>query len=1269
MYDFFKICTKEVEKRGKLESIVVYPKFIINSRSTDLMVRGGDFYAVWDSEVGLWSTNEGTVSEIIDREIRKAVEDIKKDHELVKIVPQYMWDADSGSIDKWHKYVQKQLRDRFVQLDTQITFQNTEVSKEDHVSKRLPYSMTDCDISSYDELMRTLYSDEEREKLEWAIGSIISGDSKHIQKFIVLYGSAGTGKSTVLNIIQKLFEGYFATFNAKSLASTNNDFALEDFKSNPLIAIQHDGDLSRIADNTKLNSIVSHETMVVNEKFKSKYSAKFDSFIFMGTNKPVKITEAKSGLLRRLIDVRPTGEKLSYSKYNKLMKNINYELGGIAKHCLEVYDALGEDYYNSYIPKSMMAVTNDFYDFIDEYFDYFMVNDPMTAALAWSKYKEYCEDSKTGYIMPQRAFKEELKNYYKEFDDRKKVGDLYPRSVYTGFKYQMFFDEDEDKKKDVAENESWLTLKEQPSIFDSYCSSCPAQYATKRETPSKKWELVDTTLSDIDTTQLHYVKVQDHHIVIDFDLKDADGNKSIEKNMAAAYKWPETYAEVSKGGQGIHLHYIYDGDTSKLSNIYSENVEVKSFPGNSSLRRKLTKCNSLPIAHINSGLPIKEEKVVNFDIIKNEKQLRNRIIKCLKKEHHGATAPEVDFIAKVLEEAYESGMSYDVSDMEQAVYIFANNSTHQAKKCLDKVRKMHFMSEDKEEKPQEEEHQYKSDKIVFFDVEVFKNFFGICWKFEDDPVVNKMFNPTPLEVAELTKYKLVGFNNRRYDNHIIYARILGFTNLQLYNLSQKIIGQRNSSSFFREAYNLSYTDIYDFAATKQSLKKWEIELGIHHQELGLKWDQPAPEEMWGLIMDYCANDVIATEAVFKHLSADFEAREILCAITGSSLNTTTNQNTTKLIVGNDPNPQSKFVYTDLSEMFPGYEYKNGISTYKGEEVGEGGYVYAEPGMYQDIALLDIASMHPNSAINLNIFGPYTKNFKELVEARLFIKHGEYDKAGKLFDGKLKPYLKDKDQAKRLAYALKIAINSVYGLTAAKFDNKLRDPRNIDNIVAKRGALFMVNLKEEVQKRGYTVAHIKTDSIKIPNADQEIIDFVMEYGKRYGYTFEHEATYSKICLVNQSTYIAKDAADGHWTATGAQFQVPYVFKTLFSHEPIEFKDMCETKTVTSALYLDMNEDLPEDEHDYQFVGRAGSFCPIKPGCGGGLLMRESDEKFSAATGTKGYRWLEAETVEKQNKQNDIDKSYYNKLVDEAIDAISSYGDAEWFINSDETERSN
>ena len=843
------------------------------------------------------------------------------------------------------------------------------------------------------------------------------------------------------------------------------------------------------------------------------------------------------------------------------------------------------------------------------------------------------------------------------------------------------------------------------SIFDKECADCPAQYANEKETPSMKWANVTTTLSQLDTTKLHYVKVPENHIVIDFDIRDENGNKCFDLNAEAAALWPPTYAELSKSGQGIHLHYIYTGDVSKLSLVYGEHIEVKVPTGGNSIRRKLTKCNNLPIATISSGLPMKgEDKLLNFDTVQSEKGIRSLIERNLNKEIHPATKPSIDFINKILDDAYESGLNYDVSDMYNKVLAFAAQSTNNADYCIRLVNKMKFKSDE----PSPNTVNPNDKQLVFYDVEVFPNLFLVNWKEQGEgkPVV-RMINPTSTEIESILKFNLVGFNCRRYDNHILYGRLIGYTNEQLYKLSQRIVsGDRDA--FFGEAYNISYTDVYDFASAgnKKSLKKFEIELGIHHQELGLPWDQPVPEDMWIKVAEYCDNDVIATEAVFNHLKADWTARQILADVAGLTVNDTTNTLTTKIIFGNNRNPQSQFNYRNMGEMtddadrftitkdgtvytdfgdeytvfdgkgrpiFPGYKYENGESTYRDEVIGEGGYVYSEPGMYFNVALLDVASMHPSSIIAEELFGPeYTARFKEIKDARLVIKHKEFDKAKTMLGGKLAKYLDDPEMASALANALKTAINSVYGLTSASFSNPFHDNRNKDNIVAKRGALFMVNLKHEVQRKGFTVAHIKTDSIKIPNATPEIIEFVMDYGKMYGYTFEHEATYDRMCLVNDAVYIAKykdGKHAGEWTATGKQFQVPYVFKKLFSKESIEFEDTCETMSVNSALYLDMNENLPEGEHDYHFVGKVGNFCPIEPGFGGGELLREATDKdgnlkYAAATGTKGYRWLESETVKLLGKEKDIDLSYYNKMVDVAVEAISQYGDFEMFVSDDD-----
>lgn len=897
MLDFLMISTRST-KRGVIE---IYPKFIIK-KSSDLMIRGGDFYAIWVEERGLWSTDEQDALSIIDKYLDQYAEENKGKFEgHVRIM--HMWDAESGMIDTWHKYCQKQMRDSFHQLDDKLIFSNTKVSKKDYSSKRLPYPLEKGNVSAWDKLISTLYSPEERHKIEWSIGAIVTGDSKHVQKFMVFYGSAGTGKSTILNVIQKLFEGYYSVFDARALGSSSNSFALESFKTNPLVAIQHDGDLSRIEDNTRLNSLVSHELMTVNEKFKAAYSNRFNAFLYMGTNKPVKITDAKSGLIRRLIDVTPSGNKLTKREYDDVTKRIDFELGAIAKYCEDIYRK-DPGAYDDYVPVSMLGASNDFYNFVlDSYFT-FKEQEDVPLKSAWELYKTYCDEANVPYPFSKRIFKEELKNYFRDYKDRYTKNDTRMRSVYIGFRADKF--EDEEKEEVQTPKIKLIEFNSTESIFDKDCGKYPAQYATSKGTPSKKWDNVTTTLDDINTKELHYVKVPENHIVIDFDIPDENGEKSLERNVEEASKWPPTYAEFSKSGKGVHLHYIYTGDPKKLSAIYADHIEVKVYSGKSSLRRKLTKCNNLPIATISSGLPLKgEDKVVNFEAIKTEKGIRTLIKKNLKKEIHPGTKPSIDFIYKILDDAYKSDLNYDVSDMKPAVLSFAASSTHQADYCIKLVNKMQFKSKE----PSLPVGSRPEDQIVFYDIEIFPNLFLVNWKYdgEDKPVV-RMINPKPAEIEELIKYKLVGFNCRRYDNHMLYARLMGYNNQQLFNLSQKIINE--GKGFFGEAYNISYTDVYDFAAKKQSLKKWEIELGIHHQELGLPWDKPVPEELWTQVAEYCDNDVIATEAVFHKLKGDFTAREILADLAGMSVNDTTNTLTTRIIFGKERHPN--LVYTDLA---------------------------------------------------------------------------------------------------------------------------------------------------------------------------------------------------------------------------------------------------------------------------------------------------------------------------------------------------------------------
>lgn len=1457
MLDFYYISV-QYTKNG----VVLEPKFTLDPPSDDLMIKGGDFFAVWDEEHQMWSKNENRVIRQVDESLKAK----KKEFGDANVLVKYMKNADSGVIDKWHKFVKQQLRDRFHLLDQQIVFSNTDVKKEDYASHKLSYPLMKGDYSAYDELIGTLYDEDNRRKLEWSIGAIISGDSKRIQKFIVIYGSAGSGKSTILNIIEKLFGGdgdtpqdqrYWSAFNAKDLGASNAAFALESFKSFPLVSIQHDGNLSKIEDNTRLNSLVSHETMEVNAKFEKLYSSKFNTFLYVGTNTPVKITEAKSGIIRRLIDVRPSGKKVSPNRYKKLVKQIDFELGAIAWHCLEVYKSLGENYYDSYVPIEMISATNDFFNFVSYYYEDFASADQVTLNEAWAKYDEWC--TFTGTIkQKQQSFRTELLNYFREYKERAYINGVRVRSLYSSFIKEKFEtgkeketnegnDEgykesgennsllcgsgdglsDEHVRNKSGEERSWLELTEQPSLFDTEFSEWPAQYEKdygKGGQPEKAWVNCETYLKDLDTTLTHYAKPPGDIPIImaDFDLRGEDGEKDLQRNLEAAAAWPKTYAELSKSGGGVHLYYLYFGDLDKISSVYAPGIEIKVFKGGSAIRRKLTKCNNIPIATFTGVLPLKGEKKkkVDWEGYKNAKHLHEHLVreikKNLNKEVHADTTSSIDMIKKILDDAHESGIPYDVSDLRQPVFLFACNSTNQKDRCIKTVSEMQWKSEEIDD-PKVNPSQ--SGKPIVIDIEIYppdeekgmEGLFLICWKYygaPDDSIV-AMVNPKAYEVEALFQYMMIGYNILEYDAPLLYGAAMGWTNRKLYDTSDAMINKDLQPPNKYQAKKMVLYDVYEYckaAGDGKSLKKWEIELGISHMEMGIPWDQAVPKEMWPQIIEYCKNDVIATERVYDHtkgyrMAKDFQVN-LVKALHGDSIRVSTsdtaNTLTKRAIFGANTKPQNEFNYRDLARpvgskmydsyrekfgpdykfrvwndkglpegrdyipgeilpdrwsilpFFPGYVFdkyaKKGFQSCFHEDYGgEGGRTLSKPGVYVDVWDGDIASQYPHSIMAEMLFGPkYTKIFAEIVKARIAVKHKDYETASKLVGGALKPFLSD-ETAKDLAQGMKIIINAVYGLTKARFENEFRDPRNVDNIVAKRGNLFMLVLKEQIEARGYSVVHIKTDSIKIANATEEIKNFVVEFGREYGYEFETEGEFLRFALVNDAAYVAYDRKEG-WITKAAQFQEPYVRKTLFTKEEIQFDDLCQTFNVhAGSLYLDRNEKLecvddeletaqkdyqrhcrkfekhlkkiypeisdnwitsflwcedrafdylhdnPESQtelylwqtrklidkvndlkerqpkgHNMQFVGRVGRFCPVVEGADGGILYRVQDGKNYAVGGSSGYRWLEAEYIQKYGMESQVDYSYYRNLVDDAKEAITKLlngtdMDLEWFVS--------
>lgn len=1267
---------KPIESEDKDGNITIYPLF--ERINKDAVSKGGKLNAYWNG-------NEWVSVELADTQL---LNDINKEvwQYRNKRYPNNP-NAKALSVSlvpsvsrEYERFAKNYKGNSEIVFNKRIFFKDDVPSREDYSTTKLSYTPMPGPTPIFDKIMTKWYTEEDIEILLWFIGATLTNNIANVQKFIFIYGSGGSGKGSFLKIVEDIFEDYAQTIKLKKLAGTSQ-FANSEIKEIPVL-IDPETDLSRIDNKENFLALTAHEELWVEKKGKDPYPVTFSGLLITASNKPYDMGNTKSGLGRRVVAVYPTGEKFPTDEYYNLMSQVKFEIAYIAQRAIDTYSKYGIEYINSLDEDYRMRIeTDDVYNFVRESVRHNILRETTTLGVAAEAYKVHLEANDWSTKGFKNRIKEELKAYYKEYYEEKRVDGNKLYNVYVGLKHDKIFPEEasnrRDKQRILSEEE---TLPDYSSDFNLFANSDDVgQLANEEGHPASKWAKVNSKVKDIDQSKLHWVQLPVNRIRIDFD------KPTLKENLELSKDYPPTYGELSRSGKGIHLHYLFDGDITTLDTNKHDDIEVKVSTGNSAVRRKFTKSNGIEeIAHISSGLPLKEKKVLSDskEYITTESSMRNEIRRALRKEHHGATKPEIDFIFKILNDAKDQGVEYDLRDMRQAVMNFALDSTHQSEAALKVYSKMPFSTiMDLVDTPQADVsdgseafqsitggyHRVPDKDLYFFDIEVFKNLLMVSFKRYGEDDVTTWYNPSPEQIEWLLNKPLVGFNNRKYDNHILYAALTGSNNMELYEASIRIIG-KSKNAFYAPAYSLAYADILDFSNTKMSLKKWEVTLGLPYDELNFDWNEPLPEADWARAAEYNRNDVEATEEVFKHLYEDYEARLMMAQLTDSPVSNSTNQLSAKFIFGNDKNPEQKLVYTDLSETFPGYKYgymektinhqdgtqtvkKTVHSEYKGEDPSEGGYVYSVPGVYKDVVEMDIKSMHPFSAIALKYFGPYAKRFEELVYARAHVKHAvnkdgslnreNIDAAKNMLGGALAPYLTDDANFSALAYALKIIINSVYGMSSAKFDNKFKHMLNDDNIIAKRGALFMIDLKEAILNKGWTVVHIKTDSIKIHPDTQEVRDFVTDFGSKYGYDFEIAGEYDKMALVNNAVLIAhyKDGGQKDWHAIGIDYAQPIVYKTLFTHDEIVDDDYILIKeSKAGPIYL-----------GDRFIGRVGKFYAS---LSGQELVWVKDDKRNALTGTKNFLWRVPEDL---TSKFDIDMNYYDTMIVDAINKIQKVGD--------------
>ncbi len=121
--DFYNIFVNE-KKDGTLQ---IRPDWKVG-RSKDLMTRGGSFYAIWDEEVGLWSTDIYDVQRLVDADLVRYANEMEATTGVIYKVAR-MQNNGTKLWDEFQRYLRNS-GNNFHNLDEELIFANTEVKKE-----------------------------------------------------------------------------------------------------------------------------------------------------------------------------------------------------------------------------------------------------------------------------------------------------------------------------------------------------------------------------------------------------------------------------------------------------------------------------------------------------------------------------------------------------------------------------------------------------------------------------------------------------------------------------------------------------------------------------------------------------------------------------------------------------------------------------------------------------------------------------------------------------------------------------------------------------------------------------------------------------------------------------------------------------------------------------------------------------------------------------------------------------------------------------------
>ncbi|MEZ7740459.1 hypothetical protein O3794_02660 [Gemella sanguinis] len=406
------------------------------------------------------------------------------------------------------------------------------------------------------------------------------------------------------------------------------------------------------------------------------------------------------------------------------------------------------------------------------------------------------------------------------------------------------------------------------------------------------------------------------------------------------------------------------------------------------------------------------------------------------------------------------------------------------------------------------------------------------------------------------KQTLVGYNNYHYDDRVIQEittithRDIDYIIKRTKETNDLIIGNKYTTKFRHEFVSLDVFQEIDVSFP--SLKMIEANKGVSIEETSVPFDidRPLTKQELDKTKFYCNYDVDNTIEVYKErISNYFEPKiAIVESLVKKDKDFTRfiRFNTTTLVANKFKHKgfsHTKLVGTEAYSVVPKLVRdkwldfqdrlfinvkKNNQAFIMGDEdigvnlkdldceldFGKGG-LHGVPEenegcilVYNNVKLLDVASLYPTIIGNLRLLGKYTDEYIQMRLNRLAIKHTD----------------------KKLSNSLKLVLNKTYGILNNKY-SAINNPF-VAYSVCFYGQSLLYDLSKELHSIGCKLININTDGVAFTTDGEEYKEVWKRIEEKYNITLE-EDRFTKWIQKDVNNYIAVKE-NGSVKVKGASF---------------------------------------------------------------------------------------------------------------------------------------